>query len=151
MTTHHTGRMFSCIKFSCGWGGVGWGGGGDNNKPCRPTRTWRLRWAAPHLYKHLVMGGLGWGGVGTTTSLAALQGPDDYAGRLFICTNIFFWVGWVGVGLGGDNNKPWRLTRTWQLRWADLHVYKSRSGLVAYVVTWLVGWLVGWLVSLFVC
>ena len=130
-TSHWPDVKLYQIFLWVGWGGVGWGG--DNNKPCRPTRTWRLRWAAPHLYKHLVMGGLGRGGVGTITSLAALQGPDDYAGRLFVSTNIFFWVGWVGVGWGGDNNKPCRLTGTWQVRWAAFHLYK-------YL---LLGWL-GW-------
>ena len=102
-TSHWPDVKLYQIFLWVGWGGVGWGGvgwGGVNNKPGRPTRTWRLRWAAPHLYKHLVMGGLGWGGAGTITSLAALQGPDDYAGRLFICTNIFFTFGWVGLGWG---------------------------------------------------
>ena len=116
-TSHWPDVQLYQIFLWVGWGGVGWGGVG---------------W-----------GGVGWGGVGTITNLGALPGHEDTPHwpdvQLY---QIFLWVGWVGVGLGGDNNKPWRLTRTWQLRWADLHLYKSRSGLVAYVVTWLVGWLV---------
>ena len=60
-----------------------------------------------------------WGGVGIITNLAALHGPDNYTGQTFLSTNIFLWVGWGGagggVGWGGDNNKPCRFTRTWQL------------------------------------
>ena len=51
-------------------------------------------------------GGVGWGGVGTITNLAALHGPEDYAGRLLICINIFLWVGWGGVGRGQQQALP---------------------------------------------
>ena len=65
------------------------------------------------------MGGLGWGGAGTITSLAALQGPDDYAGGFsFVQTSSFGWVGlgwgWVGTitnlgALHGPDNHAGRI------------------------------------------
>ena len=90
-------------KLLCGlgWGGVGWGG--DNNKTWRLTQTWgHITLVGCSVVSNLLMGGsgrggVGWGGVGTITNLAALHGPEDYAGRLLICINIFLFLG-VGWG-----------------------------------------------------
>ena len=117
----YTGHTFLSTNI-LSW--VGWGGVGDNNKPCCCTRTWQLHRADFPFYQHLLMGGMGWGGVGVITNLAAWPGPHKYTGQTFLSTNILSWVGWGGVGWGGDNNKPCRLTRTWQIHRAHFPFYQ---------------------------
>ena len=96
--TNTQGRLSFLPTSYHGWDGVGWGG--DNNKPCRLTRTWQIHRADFPFYQHLIMGGMGWGGVGIITNLAAVPGPDNYTRQTFLSTNILSWVGWGGVGWG---------------------------------------------------
>ena len=84
------------------WVGVGWGGVGIimTKLGALPGHEDTSHWSDVQLYQIFLWvgwGGVGWGGVGTITNLAALHGPEDYAGRLLICINIFLFLG-VGWG-----------------------------------------------------
>ena len=58
---------------------------------CDTSRTMQKK----HHLRHV-----GWGGVGIITNLT------PYTGRISLATMISLWESWVGVGWGGDNNKP---------------------------------------------